>query len=850
MESDLINWLELACLDVFQCENVSTFSLEECVEFTGNKLLGTDDKLNIKDIHDQISEKIGVYYNPHIVTNTIKLILKYVVSPDCPEREQFVSHILSMSTNIQECLMKIIQEESVDTPPSKTIPSAIEQKEPPIDYPCDVCFRKDRELERYSRDLCAAIARETVLEEKLQIESSSNLRQILDLESIINEKDLVIKQLKSDISLLQKVENELQAVVKEKSALVNKVSNLEDKIDVLEPLANRAETVSCQLERLKEKMERLSGVQEQLRAESESHNETHAQLLEAQQELDTLRTSKSHLEEYRSRCAENQITIADLTSRLMSSESTVHELTSQLDNLRAGNEDNEKVAKKLNDELKYASEELRNFDRVKGVGDSMSELNPEVMKELRSLRTENEDLKLKLDTSSLEFLDKLQQEISDQKCVNTSLQQKWTQAKDTIEERNAQIADLEDVVRDWKRKYTVLYTEHRETSNMAAEENLSLRTSFTSKLNHLKKTHDHQAKLARIGTNTIVHWLSEDLHVTTETLNFTESELQSTTTAKNELDLQLKETRCKLEETEANVVSINEDNKRKVEELSTTYQEEVKAVVEKGKRKIAEMENEHAIALDLENRKVNSLAADVEEEKLKRRRVDRERRFYESEMQKYKSQLQVASASGGGGSLEVEGAIKEMKIMQAQLDASQLEVRRLREQVTLLESANVDVNVALSYRGDSLDSHVNTSSSAEVDGVGELESQTQHLSSRQPQRIRVTASREKTLTASHVTASKKADNISAYVEQTELLEKRIEQMTRERREMISKNLEENKEKMEMSQKLLQSEREFAALKAKMTKITLEKERLERRIAKGEMENVPPKPFPSNSSLRL
>ena len=69
-----------------------------------------------------------------------------------------------------------------------------------------------------------------------------------------------------------------------------------------------------------------------------------------------------------------------------------------------------------------------------------------------------------------------------------------------------------------------------------------------------------------------------------------------------------------------------------------------------------------------------------------------------------------------------------------------------------------------------------------------------------------------------------------YLEQTEVIDKRVEQLTREKRELLSKNLEENKERMEVSQKLIVSEREVRTLKAKVTKMTLEKERGERRAA--------------------
>ena len=69
-----------------------------------------------------------------------------------------------------------------------------------------------------------------------------------------------------------------------------------------------------------------------------------------------------------------------------------------------------------------------------------------------------------------------------------------------------------------------------------------------------------------------------------------------------------------------------------------------------------------------------------------------------------------------------------------------------------------------------------------------------------------------------------------YLEQAELIDKRVDQLTREKRDLLSKNLEENKERIEISQKLIASEREVRNLKAKVTKMVLEKERAERRAA--------------------
>ena len=75
------------------------------------------------------------------------------------------------------------------------------------------------------------------------------------------------------------------------------------------------------------------------------------------------------------------------------------------------------------------------------------------------------------------------------------------------------------------------------------------------------------------------------------------------------------------------------------------------------------------------------------------------------------------------------------------------------------------------------------------------------------------------------------------MEHSELSDKKIEQLNREKRELIAKHLEENKEKLEIQQKLMLSEKENASLKSKLTKLTLEKERAERRMALAKEKQV-------------
>jgi hypothetical protein len=88
---------------------------------------------------------------------------------------------------------------------------------------------------------------------------------------------------------------------------------------------------------------------------------------------------------------------------------------------------------------------------------------------------------------------------------------------------------------------------------------------------------------------------------------------------------------------------------------------------------------------------------------------------------------------------------------------------------------------------------------------------------------------------SNSTNNMRSMGYSCYLEQTEFSDKKIEQLVKEKRDLLSRNLEEAKEKNEISQKLLLIEKENTALRAEIRKITLEKERNERKLFK-QLEN--------------
>jgi hypothetical protein len=237
--------------------------------------------------------------------------------------------------------------------------------------------------------------------------------------------------------------------------------------------------------------------------------------------------------------------------------------------------------------------------------------------------------------------------------------------------------------------------------------------------------------------------------------------------------------------------------------------------------------------MEREAARLRDLEVDLEEERHKRRKVEREKQFFESEAKNNKNQLLVAGgAGGGGGGIEVESALRELKTMQTALDAANAEIAALR--------AAGCSSAAQATEGPGSSSGTSTSAGG--------------LSSR-PLRVKTGAERESTASATATTAA----SFSNYFEHNGLVEKRLEQADRERRQLIAQNLEESKNKMELQQKLLMSEKEVAALKREKSKLTLEKERLHSQLSKlgkepvdaqvDENANINTSPLPTGRTTR-
>jgi hypothetical protein len=286
-------------------------------------------------------------------------------------------------------------------------------------------------------------------------------------------------------------------------------------------------------------------------------------------------------------------------------------------------------------------------------------------------------------------------------------------------------------------------------------------------------------------------------------------------------------------EEERNMIKRN--HKRKVDQLSNHYSEislsqenQFNEIITNQQityeNEIKKRENSYQNQYNQQQTIIDQLSNELEEEKMKRRKVERVKKMIETESQRQKLQLSAMNTTtGNDGSLtqnhsisnfDYETAAKEIRQMQEKLDHSNQEILSLKSVLATSQQQNQQ-------------NAIKTSSSSSLDNTTSI------LKSK-PQRMLSLSSSSSSSTVNNLHSGNGSGlSVNSYLDQVEVNDKRIEQLEREKREILSRSLEDNKEKMELSQKLLLLDKENASLKNNLRKITLEKERLERKMLNSE-----------------
>lgn len=813
---DEINNLDESIVDFEE----SSKDLSSKIGYVAAKCFGDNDSKIL--LIDTLIEKLNEYFNGNILAalkSSVNILLEglliFAVSEECFEREKAVEIIMKMDNDIQFTLMTIIQGQMAIYASDEIVESVeeiIENNNLMVKHMeeslCMECDKKQIQVSTLISQQETMRQEFIVLENKLKNEIASESHKLIDAELTIIEKDRLIETKIKELNELSSRIHELEIKVSNEKNIFQDLQNLQDKIDVLQPQAERLHLAETQLEKVKEKLDELKGVKTQLQAESAAHVETYNKFVIAEQELGTLRKAKVQLEEYRSQVAELTIQTQELTIRLNEREALLARLKDSYNNLTESKEEHVLERLQLVNDLQATNDLLREASLLNqnGIGDGINEFNPVLMHELDKLRNENQDLRSKLDLSSLESLEKMEKDIADQKSINSSLQSKLVSTKDQLKSALHTINNLELQNSNLAKEFKVYRREQEESWEFQRVEVEALKFSHTSQVQYLLNKHDNILKLHQKGHNATISELSTRITQLDEILEEATTDLKKVN-EENNLNMEI------IIQKDQHIEELNMKRKIESEEyfleakkLKEFHENEITVFTNKHTKELQLLQSEHEKVLLEEEDKLRVLQVDLEDERIKRRRIEREKKVLDAELHRCKSQLQ-SSFGGGGTGTDVDQVLSEMKVMQQELEG-------VKNELTKAKTSGYN-SVANMNGGNSTSNSETNSNNSKA------------LSSRPRRTVNKPV---------EVISTSNPTNFVNYMEINEVNDRKLEQLVKEKRELLAKNLEGNKERSELSQKILVYERELTSLKSKVTKLTLEKERLERTINKNSIIN--------------
>ena len=190
----------------------------------------------------------------------------------------------------------------------------------------------------------------------------------------------------------------------------NELAGVKDEMELMSHTKAQLAETTERLRNYKEKLQQLTDSKEALKREEEAHSKSVTECLRLENELKTLRPLKRQLEEYKTRAVDAEVLFTESQDelekikqkRLQSSdtnndlEATVLSQMEEIEELRR-RIDQEEAAKK----------------EAAGVGDGLSELNPEFKEEVFRLRNENKQLKEFAEKREDDAVTKLEQDLED-----------------------------------------------------------------------------------------------------------------------------------------------------------------------------------------------------------------------------------------------------------------------------------------------------------------------------------------------------------------------------------------------------------------------------------------------------
>lgn len=292
--------------------------------------------------------------------------------------------------------------------------------------------------------------------EMLQLESKY-LQQIRDMEDKYSHET---SEQKKELGILRDRDQNITEMKDENL-------RLRDELDILQCSKEKFIQTEEQLRKCREKIEAFGDVYDALQREEKAHAVLVDKCLEMENELAQLKPLKRQLEEYRVRATDAEVALAECRDDLRRFKEKSSGLEGANMALQRGVNLQQAEADALQKRLQ--EEGQRSGEGGSAVGVGMSELNPELMEELKMLRCEYARLKDFEAKREVDSVQRLEERCDDAERLSERFKEQFLRTKSELEDTQQLLSEsisreekLQGEVNDWSKKYDELGQEFEE----------------------------------------------------------------------------------------------------------------------------------------------------------------------------------------------------------------------------------------------------------------------------------------------------------------------------------------------------------------------------------------------------
>jgi len=364
--------------------------------------------------------------------------------------------------------------------------------------------QKEEEFSRKIEDLEEHYRKEILQVERQAREHDDNARQ--KHHNQITQIETNLKELREEYITARKERDDL--------------AKIKDEMEVMSHNKVLLEETTERLRTYKEKVQHLTDVKDTLQREEEAHSRSVEENLRLQNELNNLQPLKKQLDEYKARAVDAEVRFTDCQdelNKLKEQKMASSEVSTQMEQYVIAQEVEIKELRRRvqqNDEASKASS---------GVGDGMSELNPELKEEMFSLRNENEQLRAFAEKRQEDAVSKLEQDAEDQNMLAERYKVQFLVTKDKLESTESSLVESqhrEEKLREDVSDKTQLGERLKSELATTKDELESTESSLADSINREKKLQEEVINKTQLGEQ-----FKSELGATKDELESTESSL-------------------------------------------------------------------------------------------------------------------------------------------------------------------------------------------------------------------------------------------------------------------------------------------------------------------------------------